>query len=131
MAIWEINPMEGPRQVPAGIFSRNVSRTIFTHLERVKHSHEQVRTALLRTPGTHCRWCAGSKFAPLVRTLLREARANLVGGYQRGYHEKLPEQAFSKRQVSNLVSTKSRLLTARTGASQHTLFMGFRWWRLP
>lgn len=27
MAIWEINPMNGPRQVPIGVFSRSVSRT--------------------------------------------------------------------------------------------------------
>ena len=79
--------MEGPRQAPAGIFSRNVSRTIFTHLECAKHSPGQVRTALLlrlvRTPGTHCGARTGSKFAarfaPLVRTLLREAGANLGG----------------------------------------------------
>lgn len=31
--IWGNNPMEGSRQVPAGMFSRSVSRTPFTHLE--------------------------------------------------------------------------------------------------
>lgn len=71
--------MEGPRQVPAGIFSRNVSHTIFTHLERVKHSPGQARTALLRrlvrTTGRHSDVSMG-KFAPEVRTLLREDSAN-------------------------------------------------------
>ena len=71
--------MEGPRQVPAGIFSRNVSRTIFTHLERAKHSPGQVRTALLRrlvrTTGTHSDVRMG-KFEPEVRNLLREDSAN-------------------------------------------------------
>lgn len=88
--------MEGPRQAPAGIFSRNVSRTIFTHLECAKHSPGQVRTALLlrlvRTPGTHCRGRTGSKSAPrfapyyprLARTWAAVTSAVTTKSYQFG-----------------------------------------------
>lgn len=79
--------MNEPRQVPIGMFSRSVSRTSVAHLERVKLSLRQNCSALVRrlvrTPGTHCGARTSSKFAarfaPLVRTLLREAGANPCG----------------------------------------------------
>ena len=48
------------------------------------------------------------RFALLVRTLLREAGANLADGYRRGYHLWLPVRTVARREVSTVVSTKSR-----------------------
>jgi uncharacterized membrane protein len=68
--------MEGPRQVPAGIFSRNVSRTIFTHLECAKRQQQQIHQELVRSsvrtigtrPPMRTRTKFALGFALLVRT---------------------------------------------------------------
>lgn len=71
--------MEGPRQVPIGMFSRSVSRRLFTRLECAKLSLRQNCPALVRTTGTHSGVRNGRRFAPMVRNPLREAGANLDG----------------------------------------------------
>lgn len=73
MAIWEINPMEGTRQVPTGIFSRSVSRRLFTHLECAKPHQRRGCPALIRrlvrNISTRSKMRTGSTFAPIVRTI--------------------------------------------------------------
>lgn len=48
---------------------------------------------MVRTRGSQVRFAA--------------ANANLADGYQRGYHEKLPERSVAKLKVSTMVSTES------------------------
>ena len=124
--------MNEPRQVPIGVFSRSVSRTSVAYPEcanaltanisrsasRSNFTHPGARETVSRTgthgigtqTGTHCGARTGSKFAarfaPLVRTLIREAGANLSGGYQHGYHQWLPVRAVAKREVATLVATE-------------------------
>jgi len=93
------------RQVPIGVFSRIVSRRHFTQAEYAKPPQWQVYSALVRrlvrTIGTYSPMRTGHKFALLVRTLLREARANLAGAYQQW----LPDWTVTRREVSTVVST--------------------------
>ena len=55
----------------------------------------------VRTIGTRPPMRTSTKFALLVRPLLRDAGANLAGGYQHW----LPERMAARREVSTVVST--------------------------
>ena len=62
---------------------------------------QEVRSSV-RTVGTHS-GAYRQQVRTEVRTLLREAGANLSGGY----HEKLPTRTIAKLEASTEVSTKS------------------------
>lgn len=65
--ICEINPMEGPRQVPAGVFSRSVSRRLFTHLECANFRRSELCGDGTQ-PGAHNRYALADAYRPQVRT---------------------------------------------------------------
>jgi len=105
MRVWEINPMEGPRQVPTGMFSRSVSRTSVAHLVNARRHPRQGFTQ----PLTQCLLAPGTRE--------RSVGASCADGTQPGTHDRYAPADAYQHQVRTEVRTSGSHPLTRTKAA--------------